>query len=433
MTRSPAACAPQAPSDECRCAGRLALLFVAVFFSTPSLVVLPIPPCSSPVHLSANWYRSDAIKTWEMDQTAKGPTTGSADDFDVQFKTSRSGHGGDIKSPTSGHGRTLSGNLLSKLPFLRSSCEELPLPLPLPAEARKEEAPPTGTTPKRITPSTHLQAVRQTVGRRRKGSLRKTALLGTGRQRSNDSQRMASSLKDNLASSQPAAPDSQQQQQQQQQPQQSTTHYPPRPFTYSNPSATSSSESGWSAPSKAMSPDQEPSRPVLASPISSPVSNPYASTTDDDNDSLPYTSRPPIPNHLSSSYFPPGSVQRRRSTKTITPATRHSSPLALPPATLDIDEWDYSETEWWGWVVVIVTWVVFVVGMGSCMEVWSWAWDVGETPYAPPELEDDPTLPIVGYYPALMVLTAVMAWVWVVIAWVGMKYFRHAKVVGEES
>jgi len=103
-----------------------------------------------------------------------------------------------------------------------------------------------------------------------------------------------------------------------------------------------------------------------------------------------------------------------------------ASPLPPPDA-----EWDYSETEWWGWVVLIVTWVVFVTGMGSCLGVWSWAWDVGETPYAPPELEDDPTLPIVGYYPALIILTAVMAWVWVVVAWVGMKYFRHAKISGD--
>lgn len=82
-------------------------------------------------------------------------------------------------------------------------------------------------------------------------------------------------------------------------------------------------------------------------------------------------------------------------------------------------------------MVLIVTWIVFVTGMGSCLGVWSWAWDVGETPYAPPELEDDPTLPIVGYYPALIILTSVMAWVWVVVAWVGMKYFRHAKISGD--
>ncbi|CAI7636513.1 unnamed protein product [Penicillium viridicatum] len=118
------------------------------------------------------------------------------------------------------------------------------------------------------------------------------------------------------------------------------------------------------------------------------------------------------------------------------PVHRHkSSPLATHPVEMksspDVDI-DYSETEWWGWIILIVTWLVFVVGIGSCFEVWSWAWDVGETPYAPPELEDDPTLPIVGYYPALIILTAVMSWVWVVVAWVGMKYFKHANISGED-
>ncbi|KAF7718914.1 Uncharacterized protein PECH_006652 [Penicillium ucsense] len=112
-----------------------------------------------------------------------------------------------------------------------------------------------------------------------------------------------------------------------------------------------------------------------------------------------------------------------------------SSPLATRPLEMNNtdEKWDYSETEWWGWIILLVTWLVFVVGMGSCFEVWSWAWDVGETPYAPPELEDDPTLPIVGYYPALIILTAVMSWVWVVVAWVGMKYFKHANISGDDS
>jgi hypothetical protein len=129
-----------------------------------------------------------------------------------------------------------------------------------------------------------------------------------------------------------------------------------------------------------------------------------------------------------------GSIQRRRSATT----QRAKSPLALTAALMSTTplpqseaDWDYSDTEWWGWVVLVVTWTVFVTGMGSCFGIWSWAWDVGTTPYAPPELEDDPTLPIVGYYPALIILTGVMAWVWVVIAWVGMKYFRHARVSGD--
>ncbi|KAL2159644.1 hypothetical protein VTH06DRAFT_2213 [Thermothelomyces fergusii] len=128
---------------------------------------------------------------------------------------------------------------------------------------------------------------------------------------------------------------------------------------------------------------------------------------------------------------PLSAAQRRRSAT----MQRAKSPLALTSLAAPLPqadaEWDYSETEWWGWIILLVTWVVFVVGMGSCLGVWSWAWDVGTTPYAPPELEDDPTLPIVGYYPALMILTGVMAWVWVVVAWVGMKYFRHAHVSGD--
>ncbi|KAL7968501.1 hypothetical protein HDV63DRAFT_74494 [Trichoderma sp. SZMC 28014] len=120
-------------------------------------------------------------------------------------------------------------------------------------------------------------------------------------------------------------------------------------------------------------------------------------------------------------------AERQRSLqKAKSPLSYSASSLPQPGAS-----WDYAETEWWGWVVLTVTWFVFVIGMGSCFEVWRWAWDVGKTPYAPPELEDDPTLPIVGYYPALIILTCVMAWVWVVVAWVGMKYFRHAKISGD--
>jgi len=132
------------------------------------------------------------------------------------------------------------------------------------------------------------------------------------------------------------------------------------------------------------------------------------------------------------SYFPIQDPMRRMF------GSRTRSPLATQPQSIagtpsDDEGWDYTETAFWGYVILIVTWIVFVVGMGSCFGVWSWAWDVGETPYAPPELEDDPTLPIVGYYPALLVLTCVMAWVWVVVAWVGMKYFRHADFKGDDG
>ncbi|KAK8135426.1 hypothetical protein PG984_003366 [Apiospora sp. TS-2023a] len=177
--------------------------------------------------------------------------------------------------------------------------------------------------------------------------------------------------------------------------------------------------------------------------LPSPTISSYASTTDDEDIlSLKRRSASPLRPTLSSvssgseSYFskalraPSVSLQRRRSIK------HAKSPLSLQGLTASPlpptdSEYDYSETEWWGWVILIVTWTVFVIGMGSCLGVWSWAWDVGTTPYAPPEFEDDPTLPITGYYPALMILTCIMAWVWVVTAWVGMKYFRHAKITGD--
>ncbi|RDA89507.1 hypothetical protein CP533_0422 [Ophiocordyceps camponoti-saundersi (nom. inval.)] len=165
-------------------------------------------------------------------------------------------------------------------------------------------------------------------------------------------------------------------------------------------------------------------------------SNLYTSTTDEEDLlHMPSVVSPPRASLSmssgSDSYFATQAMADRRAS-----FQQAKSPLsysgistnALPPPASD---WNYSETEWWGWVVVTVTWFVFVMGMGSCLDVWSWAWDVGKTPYAPPELEDDPTLPIVGYYPALIIMTGVMAWVWVVVAWVGMKYFRHAKISGD--
>ncbi|RAL07659.1 PIG-Y family protein [Aspergillus homomorphus CBS 101889] len=160
--------------------------------------------------------------------------------------------------------------------------------------------------------------------------------------------------------------------------------------------------------------------------ISFPRSN---TTTTASHSSSPTGLRLPAASSTSESYY------ALQTDPTYRALHRAKSPLAthtVDMATSSQMVWDYSETEWWGWIILIVTWLVFVVGMGSCFGVWSWAWDVGETPYAPPELEDDPTLPIVGYYPALIILTAVMSWVWVVVAWVGMKYFKHANISGED-
>lgn len=43
-----------------------------------------------------------------------------------------------------------------------------------------------------------------------------------------------------------------------------------------------------------------------------------------------------------------------------------------------------SDTAYWGWLLGGVTWMVFVVGMGSVLGVWEWAWDVPEVHFPPP-------------------------------------------------
>ncbi|KAL6711202.1 hypothetical protein ACN47E_005733 [Coniothyrium glycines] len=158
-------------------------------------------------------------------------------------------------------------------------------------------------------------------------------------------------------------------------------------------------------------------------------SEPSAYLSSDEEESLSFH-QPSATSSISSlNVTPQGSAMSAVRQRSCRDDQRISPAAVLEAPDIELEEeWDYSETEWWGWVVLVVTWLLFVVVMGSCLGVWSWAWDVGETPYAPPELEDDATLPITGYYPALMVCTAIMAWVWVVVAWVGMKYFRHAKV-----
>lgn len=315
-----------------------------------------------------------------------------------------------------GHGRSLSGSLSSFL-FHRSSDHTAASPTNEPSPAI-------------VAASTAMaMAVGQKSVRRRTGSLRKTAILGGGKLGTADkvlrnSQPESvdttvlynSSYKDPGASPAPLSP---------------FDMPTPRPISSVPPPVPMVTHPVHGDPSKILAQGSE--RQVYANLQRPTTANSTASTTDDEDslNSSTSISIPLLPSKPSDSYFPPQA--RPLPVRQIT--SSRSSPLASLPPTVPSpapSEWDYSETRWWGWIILIVTWIVFVVGMGSCFEVWSWAWDVGETPYAPPELEDDPTLPVVGYYPALIILTTVMAWVWVTIAWVGMKYFKHANISGDE-
>lgn len=85
------------------------------------------------------------------------------------------------------------------------------------------------------------------------------------------------------------------------------------------------------------------------------------------------------------------------------------------------------DTVYYGWILLIATWLVFVVGVGSVTGVWEWAWG-GEERSWPQSIQVEDGVPIPGYYPAMVILGGVLAWVWVILAWVGLKYFKHARV-----
>ncbi|KAI9766323.1 MAG: hypothetical protein M1840_006587 [Geoglossum simile] len=448
------------------------------------------------------------------DRDGRQPPTGT--DKSPNGRDSHSHSSSSTTGEDTGHRRSLSGGLLSRLSFLSpvqghgsGAIAEL-APAPHDDEAEKKgDATTAGWQQQQKKP------------RRRKGSLRKTALLGTGKMRleGREWRERPESGRTGYGA---------QRQHQEQQPHSKPTGVggdvfgdgadgdssssaettptqnsfrneavPSPPSPPSPPSSSCSSSGQWplriktngngthtngKPPSSTKDQNNNTDNNFSSLPPIATSPTPADTSTTDDEDVLTFPRHPLSSTPVTLLPAPPGrkpsfgdggsgtvsSLSRRKSgnvtgaknkennpstTPTTTPppatsgTTTTTSPLSsaspttplIPPLTITpptpspTSEWDYAETAWWGWVVLTTTWLVFVVGMGSCLGVWSWAWDVGETPYAPPELEDDPTLPITGYYPALMILTGVMAWVWVVVAWIGMKYFRHAKISGEDG
>lgn len=305
-----------------------------------------------------------------------------------------------------GHKRSLSGSILS-FPFFGGSQSNQDVKSPSRTKSAAADLP---TSPRAAGGAMASAMTQQKKSRTRKGSLRKTALLGPGKVRleSKGEGGVSSVEIDSISHAS------------------KEKSFQPSPNRHAIPLTFRTTPILSGAPPN--SENDIAQLPFTHVPTSTHLNS--ASTTDEDDLSPLASSLKTATVHSQDSYFPP----HPRTYRSRPPSTS-KSPLGSLPASIPSSpqEWDYSETRAWGWVLLVTTWIVFVVGMGSCFGVWSWAWDVGETPYAPPELEDDPTLPIVGYYPALIILTGVMAWVWVVVAWVGMKYFRHAKMNGEEE
>ncbi|KAI3075003.1 hypothetical protein CBS147339_5554 [Penicillium roqueforti] len=365
-------------------------------------------------------------------------------------------------SVSSGHKRSLSGSLLSRLSFLRvnqvahTSLERHHPGMDHDGDEELHSGMPQTTGKGGTTSSRAMSAaLAQHRTRRRRGSLRKTALLGT-RLESRDKRATAKAAEALEAlraepSRLPAADLQAAIQLTDQTPSDNgPTRYSPRESGAFDDDRDDTQQPAWFSAANT----QKPIRPSISRRRQGLAQQNLQEQATDDEDLISFprlhsnptaadTGTSPKTGSATGLHISPPSSNsasfyslQPQPEPAYLPVHRHkSSPLVTHPVEMksspDVDV-DYSETEWWGWIILVVTWLVFVVGIGSCFEVWSWAWDVGETPYAPPELEDDPTLPIVGYYPALIILTAVMSWVWVVVAWVGMKYFKHANISGED-
>ena len=78
----------------------------------------------------------------------------------------------------------------------------------------------------------------------------------------------------------------------------------------------------------------------------------------------------------------------------LTPISGYSSTSPALPSTFIDGPWlprrdavdPLADTVWWGWAILFSTWMVFVVGMGSVLGVWEWAWDVGDVRFKEPLL-----------------------------------------------
>lgn len=81
----------------------------------------------------------------------------------------------------------------------------------------------------------------------------------------------------------------------------------------------------------------------------------------------------------------------------------------------------------YGWVILIGTWVIVILGISSMLGTWD-SFFLGVTPPVDSSsYEKETGFPIAGYYPCLIFMTFIASWVWCIISWMGIKFFRHTK------
>lgn len=84
-----------------------------------------------------------------------------------------------------------------------------------------------------------------------------------------------------------------------------------------------------------------------------------------------------------------------------------------------------------GWLILLSTWIIVIVGIASMLGLWDnklepiFSLDPEDLSRA--RYEKETGYPIPGYYSCLVFMTFIASWVWCIISWMGMKFFRHTK------
>lgn len=81
-----------------------------------------------------------------------------------------------------------------------------------------------------------------------------------------------------------------------------------------------------------------------------------------------------------------------------------------------------------GWTILLCTWIVVIGGIGSMFGIWKsfLGYDSSAVRYSL-SYEKKTGYPISEYYACLFFMTFIVSWVWCVISWMGMKFYRHTK------
>lgn len=98
---------------------------------------------------------------------------------------------------------------------------------------------------------------------------------------------------------------------------------------------------------------------------------------------------------------------------------------------------DINNLKMYGYLIIIMAWLIFVISVGTILNLWSWSFNVRPETFQ--YLESFPWVAAIitqwkeqnkivdNYYLLAFVLNFVILWIWAVVSWISMKLFRHSK------